>query len=176
MDDLQNKALSAFSTAAKLGALNCGTKNMPYYKQAYADIVLSTVAECIRDKSTITWSAGGNSYNTLYLKWRQARQYIVDNMPEQAAVLEKIRVLRIKNVGIKFIPILTAIAAEDSDGTWRTPLIEYIENASPGEPPFERVGVIFSAEEHEWIKNILRPVMDQFIYTLERDRISILRV
>ena len=78
MDDLTKRALNAFDTASRLGVVTA--KNMPYYKHTYADMVLSTIAECHKDKSTITWSAGGQSYNTLYLKWRQARQYIKDNL------------------------------------------------------------------------------------------------
>ena len=153
MDDLTKRALNAFDTASRLGVTS---KNMPYYKHTYADMVLSTIAECHKDKSTITWAAGGQSYNTLYLKWRQARQYIKDNMPEAAAALDTIKVT-------------------ESDNSWRSPLIDYIEQASPGEPPFERIGIGFSQEDHDWIKNIIRPVMDQFIITLQSDRISIMR-
>ena len=173
MDDLTKRALNAFDTASRLGAVTA--KNMPYYKHTYADMVLSTIAECHKDKSTITWAAGGQSYNTLYLKWRQARQYIKDNMPEAAAALDTIKVTRIQNVGVKFTPILDPINVTESDNSWRSPLIDYIEQASPGEPPFERIGIGFSTEDHDWIKNIIRPVMDQFIITLQSDRISIMR-
>lgn len=171
MSEHLNQAARAFIRAAALQKSN----SQPYYKLPFAEQVLDTIRECLSDNKSITWAAGGHSATTCYLKWRQARQYIIDHLPEQAELLDQVKVRRLQGIGVKFTPISTVVIKE-SNVNWRTPLVDYIQESAPGEPPFERVGIYFSKEDHEWIKNLIRPVADQFVTELSTDRIVIFRV
>lgn len=171
MSEHLNQAARAFMRAAALQK----SSSQPYYKLPFAEQVLDTIKECLDENKSITWSAGGHTATTCYLKWRQARQYIIDNLPDEAHYLEKVQVRRLQGIGVKFAPIQN-IVIKESTVNWRAPLTDYIQEAVAGEPPFERIGILFTKEDHEWIRNLIRPVADLFVVNLSNDRIVIFRV
>lgn len=174
-DDMIQSALAALRKAAEFGATRRGSSNMPYYRPAFAEMVMHAVNHCLTTRSPLTWPAAGLSLNSLYLRWRQGSQYVIDHHPTaDVERLQLVSVRKHRDIGLVIRPRPVELA-DSEQICWRPEFETFIESASPGEV-FEKIGVRFTAADRTYVNSIMSKVMDQFICEFQADKLMIVRI
>jgi hypothetical protein len=178
MDQLNySEVTDALNKAIKLTLRDRGKSRYPYYTEQAAVMVIDTVHQCFTEFRPVIWPADHLTVNSLYLRFRQGVNYICDKLdPNFGEKLRSIQVTKLQKIGLRIAPREGAIMSAAKEIPWRGDLEQYLEDSTPGCPPFERINLPLSSDDIQWIESTMFPLREMFMVEVSRYRLLIVRL